>query len=192
MCQCPLEHHDSKLLAEVLEKLLQKPFLAEVREKLNREPCLAEVLEKLRLVATRRDQEETATTSAFDRVVADEPTQRHYNTARAGHTSAAPPARQQNPSNTDFNIEFADARTSFRDSTGTTADITKCSLCKVLWIFWLVIVAGSLAVGLWRSIVTSDEGKGFTDAAYIVAIGGVILYPVQDRHSRRCRQRLPR
>lgn len=52
---------------------------------------------------------------------------------------------------------------------------------------WFVIIVGSVAIGLWRSIVTADEGKGFTDAAYIVAIGGVILYPVQNRHARKCK-----
>jgi hypothetical protein len=44
-----------------------------------------------------------------------------------------------------------------------------------------------VVIGLWRSIATADEGKGFTDAAYIFAIGGVILYPVQNRHASRCK-----
>lgn len=50
-----------------------------------------------------------------------------------------------------------------------------------------MIIAGSVVIGLWRSIGTADEGKGFTDAAYIVAVGGVILYPVQNRHASRCK-----
>ena len=30
-----------------------------------------------------------------------------------------------------------------------------------------------------------DEGKGFTDAANIVAVGGLVLYPLQARHNQR-------
>ena len=52
---------------------------------------------------------------------------------------------------------------------------------------WFVIAFGSLTVGVWRSVATGDEGKGFTDAAYVVAVGGLILYPVQSRHSRICK-----
>jgi hypothetical protein len=30
-----------------------------------------------------------------------------------------------------------------------------------------------------------DEGKGFTDAANIVAVGGLVLYPLQTRHNQK-------
>ena len=40
--------------------------------------------------------------------------------------------------------------------------------------FWIVLAAASLAMGVWRSFVTGDEGKGFTDAAYVVAVGGLV------------------
>jgi hypothetical protein len=52
---------------------------------------------------------------------------------------------------------------------------------------WFLIAAASAAVGLWRSYATADEGKGFTDAAYVVAVGGLILFPLQNQHSKRCR-----
>jgi hypothetical protein len=60
-------------------------------------------------------------------------------------------------------------------------------VCAVLFYLWISLAATSLAVGLWRSLTTSDEGKGFTDAAYVVAVGGIVIYPIQNRHASRCR-----
>ena len=50
-----------------------------------------------------------------------------------------------------------------------------------------MVVAGSLAIGLWRSFATGDEGKGFTDAAYVVAAGSIIVFPIQRMHNQWCR-----
>jgi len=47
----------------------------------------------------------------------------------------------------------------------------------------------SLVVGLWRSFQTSDEGKGFTDAAYVVAVGGLVIFPIHNRHAYSCRRK---
>jgi hypothetical protein len=62
-----------------------------------------------------------------------------------------------------------------------------CKMCNIIFYLWISVAVISLAVGLWRSFATSDEGKGFTDAAYIVAVGGLVIYPVQNRHALKCR-----
>lgn len=62
-----------------------------------------------------------------------------------------------------------------------------CRMCTTIYFLWFAIITGSLAIGLWRSFATSDEGKGFTDAAYVVAVGGLIIYPIQTRHGQRCK-----
>lgn len=64
-------------------------------------------------------------------------------------------------------------------------------VCAVLCCPWISLAATSLAVGLWRSLTTSDEGKCFTDAAYVVAVGGLVIYPIQNRHASRCRITIP-
>jgi hypothetical protein len=93
---------------------------------------------------------------------------------------------QQNSPGTHRNPDATTART-FLPHQANPENATKCKLCWILFISWFVIIAGSVVIGLWRSIATADEGKGFTDAAYIVAVGGVILYPVQNRHASRCK-----
>ena len=64
----------------------------------------------------------------------------------------------------------------------------RCKMCLRIYLLWISIAVGSLVVGLWRTFMTSDEGKGFTDAAYVVAVGGVILFPIQNRHNQRCQE----
>lgn len=63
----------------------------------------------------------------------------------------------------------------------------KCKRCDVLAALWFAIGISSLAVGLWRSFATGSEGDGFTAAAYMVAVGGLLLYPVQNCYFSRCR-----
>jgi len=63
----------------------------------------------------------------------------------------------------------------------------ECKGCFVVSLLWVVVAVSSLGIGLWRSFVTGDEGKGFADAAYVVAVGGIIVYPIQNRHSERCK-----
>lgn len=75
------------------------------------------------------------------------------------------------------------------DSEEAVLAIQHCRNCNILFGLWIFIAALSLAVGLWRSFQTFDEGKGFTDAAYVVAVGGLIIYPVQNRHNERCKKR---
>jgi hypothetical protein len=66
------------------------------------------------------------------------------------------------------------------------ASTRHCLGCNILFCLWISLAVLSLIVGLWRSYVTSDEGKGFTDAAYVVAVGGLIIFPVQNRHAYTC------
>jgi hypothetical protein len=61
-----------------------------------------------------------------------------------------------------------------------------CRTCKIIIFIWITIAVASLGVGLWRSFATGDEGKGFTDAAYIVAAGSITMFPIQRMQSRRC------
>jgi hypothetical protein len=68
--------------------------------------------------------------------------------------------------------------------------IRHCLGCNILFCLWILLAFLSLAVGLWRSFKTSDEGKGFTDAAYVVAVGGLIIFPVQNRHAYTCERKL--
>jgi len=65
--------------------------------------------------------------------------------------------------------------------------VLHCKMCTILFYLWIFLATTSLAVGLWRSLATSDEGKGFTDAAYVIAVGGLVIYPIQNRHALRCR-----
>jgi hypothetical protein len=62
-----------------------------------------------------------------------------------------------------------------------------CRTCRIIIFSWIVVVVGSLAIGLWRSFATGDEGKGFTDAAYVVAAGSIIIFPIQRMHNQRCK-----
>lgn len=62
-----------------------------------------------------------------------------------------------------------------------------CRMCTTIYVLWFALITGSLAVALWRSFATAEEGKGFTDAAYVVAISGLIIYFFQSRHCQRCR-----
>ncbi|CZR56608.1 uncharacterized protein PAC_06497 [Phialocephala subalpina] len=41
----------------------------------------------------------------------------------------------------------------------------KCKGCFIVYLLWGAVAVGSLVIGLWRSFITGDEGKGFTDAA---------------------------
>lgn len=67
--------------------------------------------------------------------------------------------------------------------------IQHCPGCNILFCLWILLAFLSLTVGLWRSFKTSDEGKGFTDAAYVVAVGGLIIFPVQNRHAYTCKRK---
>ncbi|KAE9374079.1 hypothetical protein N431DRAFT_464366 [Stipitochalara longipes BDJ] len=55
-----------------------------------------------------------------------------------------------------------------------------CQTCKIIIFSWIMVVAGSLAIDLWRSFATGDEGKGFTDAAYVVAAGSIIIFQFRE------------
>jgi hypothetical protein len=62
--------------------------------------------------------------------------------------------------------------------------VPHCKMCNILFYLWISLADTSLAVGLWRSLATSDEGKGFTDAAYVIAVGGLgshLPYPESSR-----------
>lgn len=157
--QCPLEHHDIASL------------------------------ERLRLARTRGEREEPrAATSAFDLPDVDSAPffpEVSISERRAENVLAALQLQQQILLGTQDGVDGATRR--LQSEPTTSEETTGCNLCKTFYAFWFLIIASSLAVGFWRSVVTSDEGKGFTDAAYMVAVGGIILYPVQDRHARRCR-----
>lgn len=75
-------------------------------------------------------------------------------------------------------------------TTGPDSDNSSlpCRICTVVFFLWFALAACSLAIGLWRAFATADEGKGFTDAAYVVAVGGLIIYPIQTRHDRNCKR----
>ncbi|EPE37113.1 hypothetical protein GLAREA_09276 [Glarea lozoyensis ATCC 20868] len=62
-----------------------------------------------------------------------------------------------------------------------------CRMCWIIMLCWILVFTGSLAVGLWRSFATQDEGKGFTDAAYVVAAGSILVFSIQRMHNQRCR-----
>lgn len=67
--------------------------------------------------------------------------------------------------------------------------IQHCPGCNILFCLWILLAFLSLAVGLWRSFKTSDEVKGFTDTEYVVAVGGLIIVPVQNRHAYTCERK---
>lgn len=47
-------------------------------------------------------------------------------------------------------------------------------------------ILASLSIALWWSMTAHDVSGGFTMAGYIVALGGIIMYPIQSAHSRNC------
>lgn len=64
-----------------------------------------------------------------------------------------------------------------------------CRMCNILSGAMVSTVASGTAVGFWRSVATGDEGRGFTDAAFVVAAGGALAYSAHIRHAPRCRRR---
>ncbi|CAG8978927.1 hypothetical protein HYALB_00011189 [Hymenoscyphus albidus] len=60
-----------------------------------------------------------------------------------------------------------------------------CHFCQLITVFLLLIAVGSLAVGVWRTFLTGDEGKGFTDAGWFATVGST-LYVVMDRVHGKC------
>jgi len=82
--------------------------------------------------------------------------------------------------------QLSENTTSATQNRSESVVLRTCRTCKIIIFSWIAIVAGSLAIGLWRSFATGDEGKGFTDAAYMVATGSLIMFPIQRMHSRRC------
>lgn len=58
--------------------------------------------------------------------------------------------------------------------------------CIVLMCIAAFTVTSSLAVALWWSVSHDDPQSGFTIAGYIVAAGGIIMYPIQSQHSKHC------
>ncbi|KAG4421374.1 hypothetical protein IFR04_005433 [Cadophora malorum] len=79
-------------------------------------------------------------------------------------------------------FEFLDS-----EGNGALSLRQKCLTCSVIYLMWATVAGDRLAIGLWRSFATGDEGKGFTDAAYVVAVGGIVVFPIQSRHGRQCR-----
>lgn len=61
-----------------------------------------------------------------------------------------------------------------------------CKGCFTIHLLWGIVAASSLAIGLWRSFSTGDEGKGFTVAAYIFGVGGALVLQFQSGHKERC------
>jgi hypothetical protein len=61
---------------------------------------------------------------------------------------------------------------------------------RVIIALWIGLAAGTLTIGLWRTLITGDEGKGFTDAACVVAVGGLIVFPIQARHNEQCKRKM--
>ena len=58
--------------------------------------------------------------------------------------------------------------------------------CVILIVLCATTVLTSLSLALWWSMMHRDVSGGFTMGGYIVAVGGVILYPIQARHSKTC------
>ncbi|CAG8978928.1 hypothetical protein HYALB_00011190 [Hymenoscyphus albidus] len=65
--------------------------------------------------------------------------------------------------------------------------LERCRAFEIILISWFPVAVVSLGTGLWRSFATGGEGKGFTDAAWVVATGSVVLLAVQKIHDRRCK-----
>jgi hypothetical protein len=58
--------------------------------------------------------------------------------------------------------------------------------CLVLAYVAAFTITSSLIVALWWSFKHNDASGGFTMAGYMVAVGGIIMYPIQSRHSKGC------
>lgn len=58
--------------------------------------------------------------------------------------------------------------------------------CVILMILCGATVLASLSLALWWSMAHDDVSGGFTMAGYIVTASGILLYPIQYRHSKNC------
>lgn len=99
-------------------------------------------------------------------------------------TPSQPRVAQQNPNS--MLGRSSDNLINTLDCFSDTIPPQTCRTCGILVLFWILIPLASVAIGFWRSFATGDEGKGFTDAAFIVAAGGMIMYPIQRMHNRKC------
>ena len=125
----------------------------------------------------------TATASSQSGLNA-EPIQRRHPDSQIQHGSADTSSVSGTPLPASHHISDMGLHTlSPAPSPTKTTTEAGCNVCRVLYMLWLVIIATSPVVGFWRSAVIGDEGKGFTDAAYIVVVEGLILFPVHNWHS---------
>ena len=58
--------------------------------------------------------------------------------------------------------------------------------CFILIALCFATVTLSLSIALWWSFYANDVSGGFTMAGYIVALGGIIMFPIQSAHSKSC------
>ncbi|KAG4434934.1 hypothetical protein IFR05_009575 [Cadophora sp. M221] len=103
---------------------------------------------------------------------------------RRNHQSHVQPAEDPVEPRPLQTFEIFDSRNGLAEA-GVLHD--QCKMCFGIYTLWVAVVVGSLIIGLWRSFATGDEGKGFTDAAYVVAVGGIVVFPIQSRHAQRCK-----
>ena len=59
--------------------------------------------------------------------------------------------------------------------------------CVILSMVSAGAVLTSLSLALWWSMTRNDVSGGFTIGGYIVAVGCLVLYPIQYQHSKSCR-----
>jgi hypothetical protein len=59
--------------------------------------------------------------------------------------------------------------------------------CYVIVALGLVIIGGSLAVGLYYSIARDRMGDGFTTASWMVAVGTLVLAAPMAKHYPHCK-----
>jgi hypothetical protein len=59
--------------------------------------------------------------------------------------------------------------------------------CLILAYLASLTISSSLVLALWWSIAHKDPSGGFTMAGYIVAVGGIVMFPIQSHHSKSCK-----
>jgi hypothetical protein len=59
--------------------------------------------------------------------------------------------------------------------------------CLIMIYLAAITIISSLVIALWWSITRKDPSGGFTMAGYIIAVGGIVMFPIQSHHSKSCR-----
>jgi hypothetical protein len=59
--------------------------------------------------------------------------------------------------------------------------------CLIMAYLAAITISSSIAIAMWWTIAHKDPSGGFTMAGYIVAVGGIVMFPIQSHHTKSCK-----